>query len=133
MNTKVIPLGKMIDGLSAIREEKRVLNEKLAEVEGRYKQLESELIERLGAEGADKATGKTATDSISQVVVANVTDWDAFHAFVKKTGFFHLLQRRVSDPAFREVLEMKGDKALAKAGVEPFTKVNLNLRNIKAA
>ena len=82
-------------------------------------------------EGMDKATGKKATASISNVTVANVEDWDKFHAFVKKTGYFHLLQRRVSDPGFRELLEQKGAAAMAKVGVVPFVKQNLNLTTLK--
>ncbi len=131
MNAKVVPLGKLIDQLNDAREAKR----KHAEVEkvlnDEYSEIEQKVMARLAAEGMDKATGKKATASISNVTVANVEDWDKFHAFVKKTGYFHLLQRRVSDPGFRELLEQKGAAAMAKVGVVPFVKVNLNLTTLK--
>ena len=131
MDAKVVPLGKLIDQLNDAREAKR----KHAEIEkvlnATYSEIEQSIMARLAAEGMDKATGKKATASISNVTVANVEDWDKFHAFVKKTGYFHLLQRRVSDPGFRELLEQKGAAAMAKVGVVPFVKQNLNLTTLK--
>ena len=131
MDAKVVPLGKLIDQLNDAREAKR----KHAEIEkvlnAAYSEIEQSIMARLAAEGMDKATGKKATASISNVTVANVEDWDKFHAFVKKTGYFHLLQRRVSDPGFRELLEQKGSAAMAKVGVVPFVKQNLNLTTLK--
>lgn len=128
MDAPQLPLGKLIDKLNDVREKRRKLAEQDKALAAEYAELEETVKQRLAAEGMDKATGKKATVSTSSVTVANVKDWDAFHAFIKKSGHFHLLQRRVSDPAFRELLEQKGEKALQKVGVEPFTKVNLNLR-----
>ena len=41
-----------------------------------------------------------------------------------------LVQRRASDPAFRELFEQKGEKYMAKFGMTPFVKRKLNLRSI---
>ena len=131
MVEKVIPLGKLIDKLNDARDAKRKHAEQEKILNAAYTEIEAQILERLAAEGMNKGTGTKATASISKVVVANVEDWDKFHAFVKKTGFFHLLQRRVSDPSFRELLEMKGAAAMAKAGVVPFVKTNLNLTALK--
>ena len=131
MTTKVIPLGKLIDKLNEAREAKRKHAEQEKVLNAAYTEIEQEILARLKSEGMNKATGTKATASVSEVVVANVEDWDKFHAFVKKTGFFHLLQRRVSDPSFRELLEMKGEAVMAKAGVVPFVKTNLNLTTLK--
>jgi hypothetical protein len=128
---KAIPLGKLIDKLNEAREAKRKHAEQEKILNAAYTELEAQILGRLGEEGMNKATGTKATASISQVVVANVEDWEKFHAFVKKTGFFHLLQRRVSDPGFRELLEQKGEAAMAKVGVVPFVKTNLNLTTLK--
>ena len=80
----------------------------IKEVEGEYSEAEEALMERLAKENIDASRGKLASCSISSSVTASVTDWDAFNAFIKKTGNFQLYQRRVSDPAFREMLELKG-------------------------
>lgn len=128
---KVVPLGKLIDQLSEAREAKRAHAEQEKVLNKAFSDIEAMVLARLAEEGMDKATGKKATASISKVVVADVEDWDKFHAFVKKTGYFHLLQRRVSDPGFRELLEQKGEAAMAKVGVVPFVKTNLNLTALK--
>lgn len=125
--TKVEPLGKLIDKLDVLRDKKREAAEKLKAAEAEYDTLSQTLLERLQTEGMDKATGKKATISVSKSVVANIVDFDALTKFVKRTGYFHLFQRRISDPAFRELLESKG----TVPGLEPFTKVKLNHSSLK--
>lgn len=119
-------VGALIDQLWASREEKRRIEEQAKEVEAAIKDLEATVMERLGAEGLEKATGSKATVSISTAVVADVQDWDALWPYIAKNKFFHLIQRRVSDPAYRELIEM-GKKV---PGVQPFTKHKLNLRSL---
>jgi hypothetical protein len=119
-------IGSRIDALNQLREDKRALEEKIKVIEGSYHELEEALMEDLKTQGMDKATGKKATVSISSTVVGNLVDDKAFFAYVKKTGYFHLLQRRLSDPAIRELLESKG----SIPGVEPFVKKRLNLRTL---
>lgn len=119
-----ISIGPAIDKLNALREKKRKLEAQVSEVEAEYKDLEELLMEKLEAEGSRTGAGKTATASISQSVVGNVTDWEKVNAFIKKTGFFHLYQRRLSDAAVRELFD-QGKKI---PGCEPFIKKRLNLR-----
>lgn len=119
-----IQIGPTIDKLNDLREAKRKLEAQVSEIEGQYKDLEEALMDKLEAEGSDKGSGKHASASITRNVVGNVTDWDKLNAYVKKTGYFHLYQKRLSDPAVRELFE-QGKKI---PGCEPFTKRRLNLR-----
>ena len=123
---KPAPLGLQIDALFKIREELRELQEKEKAVQARITIAEAGVMEAMTAQGVDKSTGKLATVSISETITGNVVDWDAFWLYVYKNKFGHLLQRRVSDPAIRELFEQKG----GVPGVEPFTKVKLNLRKV---
>lgn len=120
------PIGEMVDDLATLRDRKRELEAQVKEIEGEYAALEEQLMERLKAEKTDASRGSKASCSITKNVVANVIDWDAFHEYIRKNKYFHLLQRRVSDTAYRELLEA-GKKV---AGVEPFTKERLNLRSL---
>lgn len=124
---KPLSLGARIDALHALREDLRALQAQEKAVEERIKDAEATLMEVMQKEGIDKSTGKKATVSISESVVGNVTDWDLFWQFVFKTKQSHLLQRRVSDPAIRELFETKGKVP----GVEPFTRRKLNLRAVQ--
>lgn len=119
------PIGVMIDELHLLREKKRKLAEQVTELEQQYAILETDLMARMEAEQTDKGAGKLASASISTGIVANVDDWGKLEAFVKRTGHFQLFQRRISDPAFRELMESKG----SVPGITPFTKKRLNLRS----
>lgn len=118
--------GALIDQLWAAREEKRKVETTLKEVDETIKGIEERVMERLGTEGLEKATGSKATVSVTTSVVADVQDWDALWPFIAKNKFWHLVQRRVSDPSYRELLDL-GKKV---PGVQPFTKRKLNLRSL---
>lgn len=118
--------GALIDQYWAAREEKRRLEADVKEVETKLKEIEAQLLERMDAEGLEKATGSKAGASISTNTVANVEDWDVFWAYIIKNKYTHLLQRRVSDPSYRELLEA-GKKV---PGVAPFIKRTLNVRSL---
>ncbi|HQJ52284.1 MAG TPA: hypothetical protein PKW05_10965 [Anaerolineae bacterium] len=119
-------LGSTIDEMWALREKKRVAEEAVKKIEVDIAIQEEILLARMDKEDTNKAEGKKASASITNAVVANVQDWGAFHEYIRKNKFFHLLQRRVSDPAYRELLDL-GKKV---PGVEPFTKRKLNLRSL---
>ena len=123
---KPISLGAQIDALFKIREELRAVQVKESEIMGRIAAAELVLSESMAREDTDKAAGKLATVSISESTVGNVKDWDVFWAYVIKTKSTQLLQRRISDPAIREMFELKGKVP----GVETFVKRKLNIRKV---
>lgn len=124
--SKPASTGALIDQLWAAREEKRKIEATLKETEEAIKDIEEQVMERLGSEGLEKATGSKATVSVTTSVVADVQDWDKLWPYIAKNKFWHLVQRRVSDPSYRELLDM-GKKV---PGVQPFTKRKLNLRSL---
>lgn len=136
LKPKVIPikqptLGSMIDSLNELREQKRELAAKTKTIEAAFDILQSQIIERLDKEETRKGEGKKAGVSITEVVVGQFdsTDPEArdkLHAYIKKTGYWQLLENRISATAFREILELKGKVP----GLVPFTKRNLNLRSL---
>lgn len=118
-------IGELIDQLHDIRESKRALDAQVKTVEAKYAEVETQLMDLLEAQDTDRGSGKKASVSVTSSVVAQVEDWDALYKYVKRTGYFHLFQRRVSDPACRELFEKKG----SIPGVVPFTRKKLNLRS----
>jgi acyl transferase domain-containing protein len=119
-------IGEMADELQQLRERKRELEAEIAVVEGQYKGIEDELLQQLEAQHTSTAKGKLASVSITSSVTANVTDWDKLYAFIKRHGHFHLLHRRVTDAAYRELLE----HGVKVPGTESFVKKRLNVRTI---
>lgn len=118
--------GAIIDRLWGLRDQKRDLEAEVKKIEAEVEALTLTFSERLDAEGLDKATGKKASASFSSSVTAQVEDWSTFLAYVYKNKFGHLLQRRVSDLAYREILD-SGKKV---PGVQPFIKKRLNLSSL---
>lgn len=116
--------GTTVDKLVGLRNKKRDLEASVKSLEGQIEDLQSQLLEEMEAAGVDKFSGKLGTVSISTNVVANVEDWDLLYPYIAKNKAWHLLQRRVSDPAYRELLDA-GKKV---PGVQPFSKKRLNLR-----
>lgn len=119
-----VSLGALIDQMHGLREKKRELEASIKDLEGQATLLETQIMDGMAEQGLEKMSGTVGTVSITSSTVANVTDWDAFWAYIHKMKYGHLLQRRVSDPAYRELLEA-GKKV---PGTEPFTKKRLNLR-----
>lgn len=115
-------MGKAIDKIFALRKKKAELEAAVKDVGGQISDLESELMEAMAAAGMEKAATKAGSVSMSASTVAQVVDWDAFYAYIYKNKFGHLLQRRVSDPAWRELLE-QGKKVPGTTG---FTKKRLS-------
>ena len=120
-------LGSTTDKLYVLKERQRELEEKVNEIKAEYAALEEQLLARLDAEESTKCGGKKATASVTFTDVADVENWDEFHAWIKKTGNFQVLQKRVSDAAWREIRDLK--KA-PPPGTKAFTKKRLNLRAI---
>jgi hypothetical protein len=78
----------------------KLLNEDIRDYEHRIWQI---------METADppllKFSTRDGTIYISPQVVPKVVDWDAFYGYIRKTEAFHMLERRPSRAAFRELHE----------------------------
>ena len=64
------------------------------------------------------AKGKFAQVEFKQKRVWNVEDWDEFYKWVKKTGHFQCMQKRLSDAAIAEIMEDKKNRS--KPPVKPY-------------
>lgn len=119
-------LAAAADMLYTIRT-KRLLLQK--EVEA-YQKQETELRERLIAElpkgDATGVQGKLCRVSVITKARPNVENWDKFYAYVKKTGNFDLMQRRLSDAAVKERWE--NNKEIP--GVGRFNIVDLSVNKV---
>lgn len=129
-HAKLAPnLGNRIDSLVKQRDAIREAEAKLNEMKESFKAAETTLIETIEAQNIDGARGKLATASVSFSEVHTIDDYDAFAAYVAKHKYYHLFQRRLSEPAVRELEEkMKGQKL---PGLGAFTHKKLNLRAVK--
>lgn len=118
-------VGKLIDKRFKLYQEKTLLEGQIKEIDSQLSELDSEIMELLQKSGMEKAATKLGTASITTSVVAQVEDWDEFWKYIYRHKLGHLLQRRVSDPSYRELLE-QGKKV---PGVSPFNKKRMSFRS----
>lgn len=129
MNAKVdlpaeLTLADLANDRDVLRERKRELEAEIKLLEQALAANELAIIERLDEMGVNKfAVGKLSF-SISENTVGNVEDWDQVHAYIRDNNAFHLVQRRLANAAYKELLDM-GEEL---PGVVPFNKRTLNFR-----
>jgi hypothetical protein len=122
-------LGRLIDEMWALREKRKIADAAVEALKAEITAIEEQIEAQMDAQGITKASGAKATLSFSFSTIADVQGdegWTKLYAYIKKTGYWHLLHRRVTDGAYAELLEA-GKKV---PGVEPFVKKRINLRTI---
>lgn len=118
-------IGKCIDLLSEIRERKRDAEKLVKLYSGEYKELEDHILHTYDVQDISKASGDLATGSRKVDEIPTVENWDEFWEFCQKTDGSHLVQKRPSTSAVKELWEAGQEVP----GVGKFTKISLNLRN----
>lgn len=105
----------------------RLAQQKIVDaLEEEEKALKKHIIDNLPKSQQSGAAGKIARVTISGKDVPQVEDWTKFHAYVKKTGAFELLQKRLSDTAINE----RWDEGKDVPGVKKFNVVSVSLNKI---
>ena len=107
-----------------LREEKRSLESRVKDINGLLETNEIAILEKAEELGVDSFAVGPISFSVSRNVVGNVQDWDTVWDYIITNNATHLVQRRLANAAYKELLDM--DETLP--GVEPFTKVSLNMR-----
>ena len=124
-----ITVGSLIDQLHNIRNQKRDLAVREKELNADYEAVETQLMDLMDAEGCIKATGKTASASVTTTRNFSFIEgggFEAFFAYANKIKRPDLVQRRISVPAVRELWTLKG----AVPGLTPFEEKKIGLRDL---
>jgi len=116
-------LGSLADKLLDLRTERLRLERQAKDLKGEESKLQANILEILAEQGLTKASGHSATVSVQAQTIGTVSDWSKFEKYVYDTKRFHLFQRRISNPAYIELLELEG----SVPGVDPTTLTKLSL------
>lgn len=95
-------LAQCADQLYELREARLKLQKQVTELETHEKALKQHIIEELPKIEASSVAGSVARVTLVPKTVPTVGDWDAVYRFVKKTGNFGLLQKRLNDALVKE-------------------------------
>lgn len=116
-------VGELSDQLWLLREEKRKLEAQATEIEKQMQPVELALLEMMKSQGIEMGRGQYATFSRKESVVPVPENWDEIYKYIARNGYFHLLHKRLSEAACRELFEKNG----AIPGMVPYTKVTVRL------
>lgn len=98
-------LGPLIDKLYETRQKRLDLQKQADALKAQEVEMRQEVLATLRSMGMEKGTGSLATCGITVSIDPVVTDWDEVHNFIRENDRFDLLQKRLSAPAWRGLLE----------------------------
>ena len=96
----------LLNELTEIRNSLKSLQETERDLKRTKNDLESRIIANLERQGIDRVGNGSCTVSIKKETVPTVEDWDTVQKYIRETGRFELLHKRMSAAAFREILQM---------------------------
>jgi hypothetical protein len=120
-------LGAEIDALWQLRQKIKKANAATKVLEDQEEAAELALLGRFGDSELGGAKGKFATASILRHTIASITDWPTLTKWIKKSGRFEILQKRISTTTLNELLE----EHKQVPGVEPGVKKSIGLTTHK--
>jgi hypothetical protein len=120
-------LGSQADSLYELRAKRLTLEREVKELKSQETQLQKEMIDALIGQSLTGARGNLATVSINPATVGSVVDWSAVEKFVFEKKMFYLLQKRISNLAYLELLERSG----GVPGIEPIVVNKLSITRSK--
>lgn len=119
-------LGACADRLYELRQQRLSVQKEVDKLAAEETFLREHIINTLPKSEASGIAGKLARVTVVTKQVPQVKDWDAFYKFVKKTGSFDLLQRRLTDQAIKE----RWEAGKEVPGVEHFNAVSISLNKV---
>jgi hypothetical protein len=118
-----LSIGKMVDEMYALRNQKLELNKKAKEINARIEELQSLVLERMEGEDMEVSAGQDATARRAKTIVPVVQDWTAFEKYIMDNDALYMLERRCASNSFREL----NAQGVEVPGVRPFTKIAISL------
>lgn len=119
-------LGACADLLYQLRQKRLEMQKEVDKIAAEEAALKEYIINTLPKSEASGVAGKLARVTVVTKEVPQVEDWEAFYKYVKKTGQFDLLQRRVVDAAIKERWE-HGEEI---PGVKHFQAVTVSINKV---
>ena len=97
-------LNDLLSEVTKVRTEIKSVQAEEKLLKTQQRELESQISIRMQEQGLDKISNDVCTISLKNEIVPTVEDWDQLHEHITDTGQFELLQKRVSETAYRELI-----------------------------
>lgn len=121
-------IGEIIDTMYRLREKKKEVDSASRQIGNKIEELKAQLIQICDDQKSEGARGRVATANLSRSVVPVAKDWHLANQFILRHKELSLLQKRLSPPRYREILE---ERPKGIPGIESFENVTVNLTALK--
>lgn len=119
-------VNQLINERADVKSRMDKLNRELKDLRAESDYIDVLLLKKMDAEGMSRTANDSASVSINEDTVPEVTDWDQLYQYVTETQDFSLIQRRVSSTAYKEILKL-GEGV---PGLQPRTVRRVNFRKL---
>ena len=109
-------IGAEIDKLDALDEKLKKANAKAREAKEAFDAQKEHVMETLAAQNLEGGKGKKKSVTIGEKEVGHIKDMEKFWNFVHRNKAGELLENRISNPAYRELLKARKGRPIP--GVE---------------
>lgn len=120
------PLHQVVSALLQLKQEKKMHESILANINREIEALEQKGLERLDEAHLDLVRINGHSVYVDERVVPHVEDWNLYLKFIYDNQYGHLLERRPSVSGCREIFERNG----TIPGVIPFVKRSLRTMKV---
>jgi hypothetical protein len=119
-------LAACADRYYTLKQKRLAMQKEVDALEEEEKALKDHLINNLPKAEATGVAGQLCRVSVVTKSVPQVQDWETFYKYIKRTGDFSLLHKRVSTEAVQE----RWDAGKAVPGVTAFNAVTLSVNKV---
>ena len=123
-NVRPATLDEVLTNLSLAKKAYSALSKEADEAKSHQNVLVNMVIGMMDQAGITTAGNDCISVSVGSDIMPTVEDWEKVFEYVKENDAWHVLQKRISAGAYRELLNM-GEKV---PGIKPFDKAKLNSR-----
>lgn len=119
-------MGACADRIYELRRTRLDAQKEVDKIAAEEAALKEHIINSLPKSEASGVAGKVARVTVVTKELPQVKDWEAFYKYVKRTGSFDLMQRRLTDSAVKE----RWEAGKEIPGVEHFNAVTISINKV---
>ena len=126
-NIKTMPVGQLLKTYKNLKDQKKAIESgELKSIKNTLDEMERVITRKMHDLGVRQMVDEddTATFSLSEQVVPKIDDWDKIYPYIAENGYWHLLYRKLTATAYREIIEAGQEVP----GVEPEVVTRLSMR-----
>jgi hypothetical protein len=124
-----LPIGTLADQLYELAQSRGLVEAQVADLKRQEEELKDRILKIMEEQQMSSVAGTKCTISIDKVNIPGVKNWPVFLDFLRDNDLMHLMQKRISTEAYKEVVEARGEEL---PGVSTYVKTTFSMRKLGA-